>query len=85
MATRASIDPSFPRLIIFGAPLILGLLELGHPALLPGDDIVATITLIATWWTTLHALATSAGGRTREVHRQLDRGNGTEEHADAPL
>ncbi len=56
MATRASTDPSFPRLIIFGAPLILGLLELGHPALLPGDDIVATIAPIATWWTTLHVL-----------------------------
>ena len=43
MATTASIDAFSPRLIIFGAPLILGLLELGHPALLPGDDIVATI------------------------------------------
>jgi hypothetical protein len=42
-------------------PLIFGLLELGHPALLPGDDIVATIAPIATapiatWWTALHVL-----------------------------
>jgi hypothetical protein len=56
MAKRASIDASFPRIIIFGAPLILGLLELGHPALLPGDDIVATIAPMAIWWTTLHVL-----------------------------
>jgi hypothetical protein len=26
-----------------------------------------------------------AGGRAREVHRRLDRGNGTEEHSDAPF
>jgi hypothetical protein len=56
MATRASIDASLPKVIIFVAPLILGLLELGHPALLPGDDIVATIAPIATWWTALHVL-----------------------------
>ena len=41
---------------MFGVPLVLGLLELGHPALLPGDDIVATIAPIATWWTILHVL-----------------------------
>jgi hypothetical protein len=34
--------------LMFGVPLVLGLLELGHPALLPGDDIVATIAPIAT-------------------------------------
>jgi hypothetical protein len=33
-----------------------GLLELGHPALMPGDDIVATIAPMATWWVTLHVL-----------------------------
>ena len=44
------------RLIMFGVPLVLGLLELGHPAFLPGDDIVATIAPIATWWTILHVL-----------------------------
>jgi hypothetical protein len=53
MATRASIDASLPKVIIFVASLILGLLELGHTALLPGDDIVATIAPIATWWTAL--------------------------------
>jgi hypothetical protein len=56
MATRASIDASLPKVIIFVAPLVLGLLELDHPALLPGDDIVATIAPIATWWTALHVL-----------------------------
>jgi hypothetical protein len=44
------------RSILLGVPLVLGLLELGHPALLPGDDIVAIIAPIATWWTTLHVL-----------------------------
>lgn len=46
----------FRRAIVFGAPLVLGLVGLGHPALLPGDDIVATLTPIATWWTALHVL-----------------------------
>jgi hypothetical protein len=35
---------------------LLGLLELDHPALRPGDDIVATIAPMASWWTTLHVL-----------------------------
>jgi hypothetical protein len=46
----------FRRSLVLGVPLILGLLELGHPALLPGDDIAATIAPIATWWTILHVL-----------------------------
>jgi hypothetical protein len=46
----------FRRSLLFGVPLILGILELGHPALLPGDAIVATISPIVTWWTTLHIL-----------------------------
>ena len=49
MATRR-------RWVLFGAPTLLGLLEIGHPALLPHDDIVATIAPIATWWTVLHIL-----------------------------
>lgn len=32
------------------------MLELGHPALLPGDDIVATIAPIATWSMAPHVL-----------------------------
>jgi len=46
----------FRRLVLLGVPLLLGILELGHPALLPGDPVVATIGPIATWWTTLHVL-----------------------------
>jgi hypothetical protein len=46
----------WPKSIIFGAPLVLGILEVGHPAVLPGDNIVATIVPIATWWTVLHLL-----------------------------
>jgi hypothetical protein len=53
---RSASTASFPRLIIFGAPLILGLLELGHPALMPGDNILATIVPISAWWTILHVL-----------------------------
>jgi hypothetical protein len=41
---------------LFGVPLVLGVLEVGHPALLPGDDIFATIAPIARWWTLLHIL-----------------------------
>ena len=37
------------RPILFGVPLVLGLLEVGHPALLPGDDIFATIAPDAKW------------------------------------
>jgi hypothetical protein len=44
------------RSILFAPPLVLGLLEIGHPALLPGDDIVATIAPIAGWWTALHVV-----------------------------
>ena len=46
----------YRRSLLFGVPLLLGILELGHPALLPGDPIVDTIGPIVTWWTTLHVL-----------------------------
>jgi hypothetical protein len=49
-------QPVFRRSLLLGVPLILGVLELGHPALLPGDGIAATIAPIATWWTILHVL-----------------------------
>lgn len=44
------------RILLFGVPLILGTLELGHPGLWPGDDIVATVAPMAAWWTALHVL-----------------------------
>jgi len=40
--------------VLFGAPLVLGLLELGHPAFMPNDDIFAIVAPIAVWWTALH-------------------------------
>jgi hypothetical protein len=42
--------------LIVGAPLVLGLLEIWHPALGPQDDICSTIGPIAVWWTVLHML-----------------------------
>lgn len=42
------------RAVTLGVPLVLGLMELGHPALTPADDIVDTLQPIATWWTALH-------------------------------
>jgi hypothetical protein len=42
------------RAVTLGAPLVLGLIELGHPALTPSDNIVDTLQPIATWWTALH-------------------------------
>jgi len=44
------------RILLLGVPLILGALELGHPGLWPGDDIVATVAPMAAWWTALHVL-----------------------------
>lgn len=41
------------RVALFGAPLALGLLELGHPAPLPKDDILGSLAPIALWWTVL--------------------------------
>src|SRR5690349_18499955 len=42
--------------VILGAPLLLGVLEIGHPALLPGEGIFATIAPITVWWTALHVV-----------------------------
>ena len=36
-------------------------------------------------WRLRRENSAEAGGRTREVHRRLDRGNGTEEYSDASL
>jgi hypothetical protein len=52
----AASYPTSHRVVILGAPLTLGLLEVWHPALLPGENIAQTLMPIATWWTTLHVL-----------------------------
>src|SRR5206468_2098101 len=44
----------FRRLVMLGTPLSLGLLEVGHPALVPAHNIFETLAPIATWWTALH-------------------------------
>jgi len=52
MDTASRLVPR--RAVTLGVPLVLGVLEIGHPALVPSDDIVATLSPIATWWTILH-------------------------------
>jgi hypothetical protein len=42
--------------VIFGVPLVLGLIETAHPALWPSDPIFPMIHPIATWWTVLHVV-----------------------------
>jgi len=44
------------RVVILGAPLVLGLLEIWHPALGPKDNICSTLEPIKIWWTVLHVL-----------------------------
>ena len=44
------------KLVVLGVPVVLGVLELGHPALLPGENILETLTPITVWWTVLHVL-----------------------------
>jgi len=44
------------RSVVLGAPLVLGLLEIGHPALGPQDNICSTLEPITVWWTVLHVL-----------------------------
>lgn len=44
------------KAVIFGTPLVLGLLEIGHPAVLPGSYIYGMLVPIAVWWTALHVL-----------------------------
>jgi len=48
--------PLFHRVIALGVPLILGALEVGHPALMPGDNIFETLAPITSWWTALHVV-----------------------------
>jgi hypothetical protein len=42
------------RALVLGPPLVLGLLELGHPGVTPSTPIVATLAPITTWWIVLH-------------------------------
>jgi hypothetical protein len=42
------------RAIVLGTPAVLGLLEAGHPALLPSDNIFETLAPITSWWIALH-------------------------------
>lgn len=50
----AASVPPLHRVLVLGTPLVLGGLEVGHPALLPGENILETLAPIATWWTALH-------------------------------
>ena len=38
---------------MFGVPVLLGILELGHPAFSPWDPVIDTLAPIALWWTAL--------------------------------
>ncbi len=40
--------------LIVSIPMLLGILELGHPPLLPGAEIYETIAPVVRWWTALH-------------------------------
>ena len=50
----ATPSPLGRRAVVLGVPLVLGLLEVGHTALVPGDNIFATLAPITAWWTALH-------------------------------
>jgi hypothetical protein len=50
----SSIPLPLQRLVVLGVPLALGLLELGHPALLPGEKVFDAVAPITSWWTALH-------------------------------
>ena len=41
---------------MFGVPVLLGILELGHPAFSPWDSVIDTLAPIAPWWTALHVV-----------------------------
>jgi hypothetical protein len=48
------VKPAGRRALVLGPPLVLGLLELGHPGVVPGAAIAITLAPIVTWWTLLH-------------------------------
>src|SRR5690242_5169703 len=54
--TRMKQPAILRKLVIFGVPLVLGLIETAHPALWPNDPIFPVVHAIATWWTVLHVL-----------------------------
>jgi hypothetical protein len=45
----------FRRIILFGTPLVLGVLELGHP-MLDRTNPIKMLAPISTWWIVLHLL-----------------------------
>ena len=45
---------SFEKTVVLGTPALLGLIEIGHPALLPGQKIFETVRPLGWWWTALH-------------------------------
>jgi hypothetical protein len=44
------------KVVVLGVPLVLGLLEIGHPALRPPQSVIGTLMPIRDWWTLLHLL-----------------------------
>jgi hypothetical protein len=44
------------RALLLVVPLMLGILELGHPFVVPGTNIYLALLPIVGWWTTLHML-----------------------------
>ena len=48
--------PTARNFVMFGAPALLGILELGHPAFSPWDPVIDTLAPIALWWTALHVV-----------------------------
>ncbi len=46
--------PALRNIVMFGAPTLLRLLELGHPAFWTYTTVIDTVAPIAPWWTALH-------------------------------
>lgn len=51
----ARYRPAFRRVVLFGTPVLLSLLELGHP-LLDHRNTIHMLAPIVTWWIVLHLL-----------------------------
>jgi hypothetical protein len=56
--SRPAISPpplsTSRRLLVLGPPLVLGILEIGHPGVTPGTPIAATLAPMVGWWIALH-------------------------------
>jgi hypothetical protein len=44
------------KVVVLGVPLVLGVLEMAHPAFLPPESVIGTLMPIRDWWTLLHLL-----------------------------